>query len=87
MHNGGSCGDNHLSYTVSLVNPSGTTVYTSGTLTSGDFSKDYNSSAANGSWKWIVHENNQSGLCGGAINGAGTYNDTASGSGDITYSI
>lgn len=85
MSNSGSCGDG-LSYTVSLINPSGTTVYSS-SVTSSNFYKDYNTSAAAGSWKWTVHANNQNAACGSNINTAGTYDDEASGSGSITYSI
>jgi hypothetical protein len=84
MANNGSCGDG-LSYTVSLVNPSGTTVYTSTAQTASGFSTSYSASAATGSWKWNVHANNQSGACAGNIYSAGTYNDTATGRGDATF--
>lgn len=85
MSNNGSCGDG-LSYTVSLLNPSGTTVYTSATETTAGFFTSYSGSAATGSWKWVVHANNQAGACGGNISSAGTYNDTATGSGSVSFS-
>lgn len=84
MSNQGSCGD-PLSYTLSLINPSGATVYSSGAQTGSTFSTAYSASAASGSWKWVVHANNQSATCSGNIFSGGTYDDTATGSGSIKY--
>jgi hypothetical protein len=84
MSNNGSCGDG-LSYIVSLVNPSGTTVYASSPQISSGFNTSYSASAATGSWKWVVHANNQSGACAGNIFSAGSYDDTATGTGDTTF--
>lgn len=86
MTNNGSCGDG-LSYTVSLVNPSGTTVYNSGVQSSASFSTSYSASAATGPWKWVVHAGNQSIACSANVYSSGTYDDTATGNGSATYAL
>lgn len=85
MSNNGSCGDG-LSYTVSLLDPSGATVYSSGSQTAASFYASYNGTTATGSWKWVVDADDQRLPCAQSISSNGTYDDTATGSGSINYS-